>query len=480
MSTSLSCIGFLVSNNFFKIAYFMTGLFLLSVLSSCGAGSTEDNPSSSVSSEVITSKPVGLGCLNPVFTASSSEDDINTPDKVNDDNPNTRWSSNSGDASVWLQVDCGASLNLIGITVEFFKSNERVTDFDIEGSINGNDWISLAPGLESSGQVSGAEYFSFGGAASLRYIRYVGYGNSENSWNSLNEFKVVKEGDPIPDITFEQESQPEAVSNCPGVFDLPNCMDDMSRAGGGTITLANKTYKLTTSLVLKDKVNIVGQQQTVITFDESVKATINEPLLYASKVSNVALKRIKLLCSIDQDPNSSDMRNDHMGVFLYGEGDPSYGEPTSNNNIYMESIEAMHCSNGMYLKGVTGFTAVDLHLHNNGNTEFDLFHNISLRDVADVVMMQTTQTNAGFYSSNRGHGIRMSNISNVYSENLKVYGNAGHGIHLADGIFDARFHNVELYDNCSVANEECNAIKCYGNYNDCDINYSSKKEVLSF
>ena len=163
-----------------------------------------------------------------------------------------------------------------------------------------------------------------------------------------------------------------------------------------------------------------------------------------------------------------------MGIFMDGPGDPSVGETTDNNNVQMSRIEAYHCSNGMHLKGLTGFTAVDLDLHHNGNTETDLFHNIYLRRVADVHMSQTSQNSGGLYASNRGHGLRLSHIGNAYFGNLNIYDNADHGAHLSDGIYNMRFYNLNTANNCATPSGACNEFRCYGS--PCDINLNAGAE----
>ena len=106
-------------------------------------------------------------------------------------------------------------------------------------------------------------------------------------------------------------------SNCPGTNDLPKCMQDMSNNGGGTIVLDAKTYRLRESLLLQDNVNIKGQgASTIIRFDNDVANTIDEPLLLGLKVNNIELSDFTLRCSINQNPNSNDLRNDHMGIFM--------------------------------------------------------------------------------------------------------------------------------------------------------------------
>lgn len=264
-------------------------------------------------------------------------------------------------------------------------------------------------------------------------------------------------------------------SNCPGVNDLPKCMKDMANSGGGTITLAAQTYQLRESLLLKDKVNIVGKgSSSVIRFADDVANSIDEPLLLGLGVNNIRLSDFTLRCSINQNPDSKDLRNDHMGIFMDGPGDPSIGEATNNNDVRMERIEAYHCSNGMHLKGLTGFVGIDLNLHHNGNTEVDLFHNIYLRRVADIHLSQLQNNHGGYYASNRGHGIRLSHIRNAYFGNLAVYDNADHGVHLSDGVYEMRFYNLRNNDNCANSSGACGEFRCYGS--DCDINRDAAQE----
>jgi hypothetical protein len=249
----------------------------------------------------------------------------------------------------------------------------------------------------------------------------------------------------------------------------------MSNAGGGAVVLNSQTYLLTDTVVLMENVNIVGQGQgrTVITWDDSVKDSINAPLLWTSSAKNVSLEDFTVQCHIDQDPNSRDLRNDHIAIYMSGGGNPSAGESTDINKINLERIEVYHCSHGIHIKGATAVTATDLNLHHNGNTEVDLFHNVYWRRVGNLVVRQTTATSGGYWASPRGHGIRGSHLTNVYFENLSVFGNADHGIHL-DVVHHMRLAKMDIHDNCASPNGNCHARACYG---ECDINWDSPIEV---
>ena len=113
---------------------------------------------------------------------------------------------------------------------------------------------------------------------------------------------------------------------CSDEFGLPECMETMSNNGGGVIHLEAKTYQLSDALRLRDNVDIIGQGKgTIIRFTDDVANTIDEPLLLGLGVNDIELKDFTLRCSIDQDPDSEDIRNDHMGIYMDGPGDPSKG-----------------------------------------------------------------------------------------------------------------------------------------------------------
>ncbi len=263
--------------------------------------------------------------------------------------------------------------------------------------------------------------------------------------------------------------------NCPGINDLAQCVSDMQKAGGGTIVLDAKTYLVKDQVILQSGVNIVGQGSgTVITFDDSVKDSIDAPVLFSRSADNVELEDFAVECSIDQDPNSEDLRNEQIGIYFYCGGDPSIGEETGCNDVTLSRIEVSNCSHGIHLKGVTGVTAIDLNLHNNGNTEVDFFHNVYFRRVGDLVVKQTTPTSGGYYDSPRGHGIRGSHLVNVYFEGLSVYNNADHGVHV-DYVTNMRMSGMDIHDNCANPSGACAAVKCYSD-GPCELNADAPKE----
>ena len=409
---------------------------------------------------------------NSNWNLSSS---INSNDLYNaiDDDLNSRWTTTSQTQrdGQFFEIDLNTATSFDRIVLNSAKSDDdQPRAYEVYVSNDGNNWGTAI--INGAGDSNGITDITFTDQ-SARFIRIEQNGSSNRHWWSIHEVQIFANSSDDNTVDNGQENE----SNCTGTYDLPTCVQTMSNNGGGTVILDSKTYLLSKSIILQDNVNIIGQgSDTVITWDDAVKDTIDEPFFYAEEVNDIALKNFKVLCTIDQDPNSSDLRNDHMAVFLNGGGDPSSGEAADNNNIYMESIEALYCSNGMHIKGANGLTLIDLNLHHNGNTEVDLFHNIYFRRVGDVVMKQTDADSGGFYASPRGHGIRMSHMINVYYENLTIFDNADHGLHFTDGVYNVRLHNVDVYDNCANSSGACGAIKCYGSSEQCDIDYDAAKE----
>ena len=249
--------------------------------------------------------------------------------------------------------------------------------------------------------------------------------------------------------------------------ELQLCVAEAIEKGTNTVLLKEQVYLLTETILLADNLKIAGKGSTsVVTWHESVKDTIDSPLFYTTTADNVELSNFKITGTINQDANSEDLRNDHIGVFFECEGDPAVGVALECNDVTIKNLEVENCSHGIHIKGTQDVTAIDLNLHNNGNTEVDLFHNIYYRRVSDVYMAQTDENVGGFYNSPRGHGIRATNLHNATFDNLQVYGNADHGVNFGE-IYNTTFNHVDIYDNCANPAGNCSQIQCYAE--PCDL-----------
>lgn len=132
----------------------------------------------------------GAPLLTPVAIEASSHDG-NGPDRLFDQDINTRWSAN-GDGE-WAVLDYGSVHEFDAVRAAFSKGNERKSKFDILVSTDGKTWTPVLQNQESSGGVIGYERFEFS-PVQARYVKYVGHGNTSNGWNSVTELAAVKCG----------------------------------------------------------------------------------------------------------------------------------------------------------------------------------------------------------------------------------------------------------------------------------------------
>jgi endoglucanase len=128
--------------------------------------------------------PGGTPVCEPV---SASSNDSNLPANVLDNDLNTRWSA-SGDGQ-YIQFCLNASSTVSGVQIAFYSGNTRTSSFDILTGTDGQNWVTAAANVVSSGTSLNLETFTFS-PRTAKYVRIVGHGNSVNAWNSYTEVKI--------------------------------------------------------------------------------------------------------------------------------------------------------------------------------------------------------------------------------------------------------------------------------------------------
>jgi hypothetical protein len=132
--------------------------------------------------------PAGMLQYEPKGVDASSVPEAaqgNTPDKTIDGNLDTRWSAAG---KQWLRYDLGEVKQISAVSVAIFNGTTRRAYFNIEGSIDGQQWTTLMSG-ESSGTTVQPEAFLLQ-PTQARYIRIMGSGNSANNYNSITEVAI--------------------------------------------------------------------------------------------------------------------------------------------------------------------------------------------------------------------------------------------------------------------------------------------------
>lgn len=149
----------------------------------------------------------GGGAANhgyPITTATDNGNDGNVAINAIDHKTSTRWSQNSVNAL--LTLDMGVSHKVDAVKVSWYKGTERQAKFKISYSTDNSTYTNIpplnaAPNFTSSGTSEQLEQFGLvaaspAGAITARYIRYTGLGNTVNTWNSVTEMEIYGPDDP--------------------------------------------------------------------------------------------------------------------------------------------------------------------------------------------------------------------------------------------------------------------------------------------
>jgi len=145
---------------------------------------------------VAASLPVSFESLQaksiPVKEATASTDEGgNVAAGAVDGNLETRW--NGWDDGATLTADLGEATDVAAVAATFYKGNERNYYFDIEVSVDGENWTRVLE-AQSSPITLDKEFsmFVFPEVVKARYVRYVGHNSSSNNANNIWEFVILK------------------------------------------------------------------------------------------------------------------------------------------------------------------------------------------------------------------------------------------------------------------------------------------------
>lgn len=123
-----------------------------------------------------------------IISVEASAEQTNPPNLKGhaiDGDFSTYWGA-EGDQ--WIEFDLGEVKDLNSVAIAFIKGNERAFKFDIETSLDGENWYRAFSGI-SSGETLELEK-TYVRKHPVKYVRIVGHGNSVNQWNSYAEVKL--------------------------------------------------------------------------------------------------------------------------------------------------------------------------------------------------------------------------------------------------------------------------------------------------
>jgi len=119
-------------------------------------------------------------------SVTANDHDGNIPENTIDDDMETRWSS----AGVsWIQYDLGSVQELEGVAIAFWKASERVAQYEVEVSEDGEKWTNFFKGDAQVKQGYNTHYIT---NQKAQYVRFNcrGFDGNEGAWNSVLEVKI--------------------------------------------------------------------------------------------------------------------------------------------------------------------------------------------------------------------------------------------------------------------------------------------------
>jgi hypothetical protein len=214
-------------------------------------------------------------------------------------------------------------------------------------------------------------------------------------------------------------------------YDIQNAIDEVSAAGGGTVSLEAGTYILYESLEMSSDITLEG-------VGTATRLELPSGANYAMIVDdgtepceNMTIRNMLLNGNIPEDSVSYDSdytssQNSSLGIYF-----DAYSEETYHTNVVIENVEIYHTVNACHLKGVNGGYWDNVYFHHNGMF-FWPGHNSYLRRVQNYVVQ-----NSLFEDSYNGSGINCSWSDSLVFSSCEVSRSGGRGIRCAasDGFY---------------------------------------------
>ena len=123
------------------------------------------------------------------YSVSSTLEEWNPKESMLDNNFLTRWTS-AAVSGEYALFDLGETKQVDAVALAFWQGDTRCYQYEIQGSVDGNQWVSLKKG-GSSVETEGFELMEFNGAP-YRFIKVIGYGNTVNKLTNILEFRALQ------------------------------------------------------------------------------------------------------------------------------------------------------------------------------------------------------------------------------------------------------------------------------------------------
>jgi poly(beta-D-mannuronate) lyase len=116
-------------------------------------------------------------------------DENHSPANVldNDFSPESRWSAEGENR--WLLFDLGGPATITNLEIAFFKGDGRQAFYDIETSVDNQQWIPVLENGTSSGTTLDMQYIEVADT-DARFVRILGNGTTQNAWSAYTEVEI--------------------------------------------------------------------------------------------------------------------------------------------------------------------------------------------------------------------------------------------------------------------------------------------------
>jgi hypothetical protein len=141
---------------------------------------------------ITSSASTAFAAVSVAVTASVTASG-HIPENAIDNNLTTRWNVNG--EGHWIQFDLGEVYIVEALDIAFFKGDERTATFEIQTSINGNDWQSQFNG-EQPLSTESLQIIDINDVEA-QFVRIIGYGNTANNWTTISEVNITGSDLPV-------------------------------------------------------------------------------------------------------------------------------------------------------------------------------------------------------------------------------------------------------------------------------------------
>jgi hypothetical protein len=162
-----------------------------------------------------------------VVAVTDSNNDGHSPLWALDSNlaGESRWSAQpANNIAPWIQYELSNTISIDSVQIAFFLGDVRATTFQIETSVNGNEW-DVALLETSAGTAESYESFAFE-TRLAKYVRLVGFGNTMSAWTSILEMSIpgvtvtdTLEIPPVVQPLPEDNTPPEVTPEVPDILE---------------------------------------------------------------------------------------------------------------------------------------------------------------------------------------------------------------------------------------------------------------------